>query len=147
MVILMLSLYSVSPKRERPQEVAVIVAVCGLLSAIAFVFFPFLLVGEVPLFASVLGAGMEQLGPVGLLLYGVVLALLGLGLWMRWRGSRRAAIALAAIGVVLAVPAVSRAVADGRGFATMREGLQIVLRVIVIFYLSQEPVKEWFAEV
>ena len=26
-----------------------------------------------------------------------------------------------------------------------REGLQIVLRVLVVFYLSQEPVKDWFA--
>jgi len=34
---------------------------------------------------------------------------------------------------------------DSRVFAIAREGLQIIARVLVVFYLSQEPVKEWFA--
>jgi hypothetical protein len=34
---------------------------------------------------------------------------------------------------------------DSRLFAIAREGLQIIARVLVVFYLSQEPVKDWFA--
>ena len=34
---------------------------------------------------------------------------------------------------------------DSRIFAIGREGLQIMVRVMVVYYLSQEPVKEWFA--
>ena len=124
-----------------------IVAACGLLGAIAFAFFVLLLAGLVPLSAgaSLLGGGLEQLGPFAFLLYGVALAVLAVALWRRWKGARRAAIVLAAAGVALAIPAISSAVVDGRTFAIVREGLQIMVRVIIIFYLSQEPVKDWFA--
>jgi hypothetical protein len=53
-------------------------------------------------------------------------------------------ILLAAIGVAFAVPAISSAVVDGRPLAIVREGLQIMVRVAVIYYLCQEPVREWF---
>jgi len=88
---------------------------------------------------------MEQLGPLVFLLYAVILAVLGMALWWRWKGARRAGIVLAAAGVALALPAISSAVVDERAFAILREGLQIIVRVIAIYYLSQEPVKEWFA--
>ena len=124
-----------------------IVAVCGLLGAIAVVFFVLLLARRVPLStgASLLGGGLEQFGPFAFLLYGAVLAALAVALWRRWRGARRAAIVVAAAGVALSIPAISSAVVDGRTFAIAREGLQIMVRVIVIFYLSQESVKDWFA--
>ncbi len=123
------------------------VAICGLLSAISLAFVALLLAGLVPLSAGafLLGAGMEQLGPLVFLLYGGVLAVLAVALWRRWKGARRAAIALAAAGIALALPAVSSAVVDGRTFAIAREGLQIMVRVILIYYLSQEPVRKWFA--
>jgi hypothetical protein len=35
---------------------------------------------------------------------------------------------------------------DSRLFAIAREGLQIIVRVMIVFYLSQKPVKEWFAQ-
>ena len=35
---------------------------------------------------------------------------------------------------------------DSRLFAIAREGLQIIVRVLIVFYLSQEPVKDWFAQ-
>lgn len=138
---------SISRARERPRSVAIMVAVCVLLSAISVAFAALLLVGRIPLSAGafLLGGGMEQLGPVAFLLYGVIVGALGVGLWLRWRGIRRAAIAFAVAGIVLAIPAISSAVVDGRIFAIVREGLQIIFRVLVIFYLTQESVKEWFA--
>ena len=143
----MLSLNSPSHAQERPQGVAVIVAGCGLLSAISLAFAGLLLRREVPLSAGafLLGGGLEQLGPFAFLLYCPLLALLGVALWRRWRGARRVAIALAAAGILLAMPAISSAFGDERIYAVLREATQIMVRVLVIYYLSREPVKEWFA--
>ncbi len=137
-----------SPNRDRPPGVVVVAAACGVGSAIAFVFSGLLFAHALPLStgAFLLGGGLEQLGPFAFLIYGAVLAGLAVSLWQRWKGSRRIAIVAAGAGVALAVPAMSSAVADGRVLAISREGAQIMIRVVVIFYLSQEPVKEWFAK-
>jgi hypothetical protein len=134
--------------QERPRGVAVIVVVCELFSAISLALAALLLVHVVPLSAgaSLLGGGFEQLGPVAFFLYGASLAVLGLALWRRWKGARRAAIVLAAAGIFLAMPAISSAFGDERIYAVLREAAQIMARVLVIYYLSQEPVKEWFAK-
>jgi hypothetical protein len=146
MISSMLSLDSISHARERPRGVAIIVAVCVSLSAISACFAGLLLAARIPLSAGafLLGGGMEQLGPAAFLLYGLIVGVLGVALWLRWKGARRTAIAVAAAGIALAVPAISSAVIDGRIFAMLREGLQIIVRMLVIFYLTQEPVKEWF---
>jgi hypothetical protein len=132
---------------ERPPGVVAIAATCAVFSVTAFGFAGLLFAGVVPLSAGafLLGGGMEQLGPVVFLIYGALTAALAVALWRRWKGARRAALVLAGAGIALALPAISSAVADGRLFALVREGLQIIVRVIVIFYLSQEPVKKWFA--
>jgi hypothetical protein len=95
--------------------------------------------------SALLEGGLEQSGPIAFLIYGALTLALAWALWIRHRWARRLTILLAAIGVALAVPAISSAVSDGRAFAIAREGLQIIVRVAVIFYLSQEPVREWFA--
>lgn len=148
MVGSMLSLNPQADARERPRGVAVIVVVCELFSAISLALAALLLVHVVPLSAgaSLLGGGFEQLGPVAFFLYGASLAVLGLALWRRWKGARRAAIVLAAAGIFLAMPAISSAFGDERIYAVLREAAQIMARVLVIYYLSQEPVKEWFAK-
>ena len=71
--------------------------------------------------------------------------MLAVALWKRWRWARRVTILIAVIGIAMAVPGLSSAVMDSRILAIAREGLQIVVRVIVVYYLSQEPVKDWFA--
>ena len=148
MVRFMLSLNPEANAQERPQGVAIIVAVCELLSATSLAFAALLLLQVVPLSAGafLLGGGLEQLGPFAFFLYGAILAVLGLALWRRWKGARRTAIVLAAAGIFLAMPAISSAFGDERLYAVLREALQIMVRVLVIYYLSQEPVKEWFAK-
>ena len=47
--------------------------------------------------------------------------------------------------MALVVLAISSAVADSRVFAILREGAQIMIRTMAIFYLSQGPVNHWFA--
>lgn len=91
------------------------------------------------------GRRLRAIGPAAFLLYAVVLLILALGLWKRWPWARRATILFAVAGIALAVPAISNAVADSRVFAIVREGVQIIVRVLIVFYLSQEPVKDWFA--
>lgn len=144
----MISLNPEADAQERPRGVAVIVAVCELLGAVSLAFAALLVVHVVPLSAGafLLGGGIEQLGPVAFLLHGAILAVLGFALWRRWKGARRSAIVLAAAGIFLAMPAISSAFGDERIYAVLREALQIMVRVLVIYYLSQEPVKEWFAK-
>jgi hypothetical protein len=33
---------------------------------------------------------------------------------------------------------------DSRIVAIARDGLQIIVRVVLLYYLSQDPVKDWF---
>jgi hypothetical protein len=143
----MQSLISSHDTDDRPWGVA---AVCGLLiftTVAAFVFAALLAVHAIPLsYGSVLlQGGLEQSGPIAFVIYGALTLALAWALLTRRRWARRLTLLLAGVGVALAVTAISSAVADGRAFAIAREGLQIMVRVAVIFYLSQEPVREWFA--
>ena len=133
---------------DRPWGIA---AISGLLAVAAFLAFAFaglLVLNAIPLsYGSVLlPGGFEQSGPVAFLIYGAITFILAWSLWSRRGWARRITVLLAGIGVALAVPAISSAVVDGRAFSIAREGLQIMLRVAVIYYLSQEPVRDWFAK-
>ena len=94
--------------------------------------------------ASFLLGGLEVAGPYMFLLVGAVGAAVGLGLlrlnnWARW-----IAIIVAMLGVVLLVPGVSSSVV---GFQMGRRAwgaVGVVLRVMIVFYLYQEPVAEQF---
>ena len=132
---------------DRPASVTAIVALCVILAVVSLVFAALIVAEQVPLSAGafLLGGGFEQLGPLAFLLYAAVLLILAVGLWRRVPWARSATILLAVAGIAFAVPAISSAVADSRIFAIAREGAQIIVRVLVVFYLSQEPVKDWFA--
>jgi len=132
---------------DRPPGIAAVAALLALSALTAWAFAGLLVIGVVPLsYGSVLlQGGLEQSGPIAFLIYGSVTLTLAWALWSRRRWARRLTVVVAAVGVALAVPAISSAVTDGRAFAIVREGLQIIVRVAVIYYLSQEPVKDWFA--
>lgn len=132
---------------DRPAGITAIVALCVVVGFTSLAFAVSIVTGRAPLSAGafLLEGGLEQLGPIAFLLYAMLLLVLAFALWRRWRWARRATIVVAVIGVAMAVPAISSAVMDSRFLAITREGAQIVVRVMVVFYLSQEPVKEWFA--
>jgi hypothetical protein len=59
--------------------------------------------------------------------------------------ARRAAIVVGFIGVVMLVPAVSAAAVDFRA-SLLWGGLGILVRVMIVWYLYQEPVSEAFTK-
>lgn len=133
---------------ERPAGVVAIAGLFAIAGVAAIGFAGLTEAQAVPLSsgAFLIGGGLEQLGPVAFLLYAALMVLLAVALWRRWRWARRVAILVAVIGIAMAVPGLSSAVMDSRIVAIAREGLQIIVRVVVVYYLSQEPVKDWFAE-
>lgn len=139
--------YSPTLNNERPAGVLAIVALCAIAGVAALVFAVLVVTQVIPLSsgAFLIGGGLEQLGPIAFLLYAALMVLLAVALWKRWGWARRVAILVAAIGVAMAVPGLSSAGMDSRILAIGREGLQIIVRVMVVYYLSQEPMKDWFA--
>jgi hypothetical protein len=89
--------------------------------------------------------GLELAGPYMFLLMAAVGALIGWGLLRLNNWARRAAIGVGFIGVVMLVPAVSAAAVDFRA-SLLWSGLGIIVRVISVWYLYQEPVKRAFAK-
>lgn len=93
--------------------------------------------------APLLG-GLELAGPYAFLLAGALGGLIGFGLLRLDNWARRAA-ALAAIGgVVMLVPSVSGAVITVNLSGIVWGGLGVIVRVMIVWYLYQEPVAEIF---
>jgi hypothetical protein len=88
--------------------------------------------------------GLELAGPYMFLLMGGVGALIGWGLLRLNSWARRVAIAVGFVGVVILVPAVSAAVVDFRP-SLLWGGLGIIVRVMIVWYLWQEPIAERFS--
>ncbi len=132
---------------DRPAGIRAIIVFCVALALASLAYAALSVAGRVPLSAGawLLGGGLEQLGPLAFLIYAALLLVLSLALAYRWRWARRAAILVAVAGIALILPAVSSAVVDSRFLAIGREALQIIVRVMVLFYLSQEPEKDWFS--
>ena len=118
--------------------VAVYLTVCGLIMA----FRPGAI--SMAVGADLLG-GLETAGPHMFLLLGAVAAAIGLGIWRRNNWARRAAIIAALLGMVLLVPTVSDAAASIRLPSLARSGLGVIIRVMVVWYLYQAPVRDAFA--
>jgi multidrug transporter EmrE-like cation transporter len=71
--------------------------------------------------------------------------LIGWGLLRLNNWARRATIAVGFIGVVMLVPGVSAAAVNFRA-SLLWGGLGIIVRVMTVWYLYQEPVKEAFTK-
>jgi len=127
------------------------------VSAVAVVFFLasayLCVVGAVMLawpgmLSMVLGApllgGLELAGPYMFLLVGSVGALVGWGLLRLNKWARRAAIIAALIGLVMLLPTVSAAALGFRLGPLVWGGLGVIVRVMIVWYLYQQPVAERF---
>jgi hypothetical protein len=140
-------LMSQENRAERPAGIAIVAGVLALAGTASLLFAILLLLQRVPLSygSMLLQGGLEQSGPVAFLLYSAITLVLAWALWTQRRWARRITILLAVIGIAFAVPSISSAVVDQRALSIVREGLQIIVRVAVIFYLTQEPVRDWFS--
>jgi hypothetical protein len=93
--------------------------------------------------APLLG-GLELAGPYMFLLVGTLAAVIGYRLFRLNNWARRAAILLALVGVVMLIPSVSGAVVSLRMSPLLFGGVGVILRVMILWYLFQEPVQEAF---
>jgi len=88
--------------------------------------------------------GLEIAGPYMFLLLGGAGALTAWGLLRLNRWARRAAIVAAFVGVIMLVPTVSAAVSELRIGRLITGGLGVIVRVLIVWYLWQQPVAECF---
>jgi hypothetical protein len=93
--------------------------------------------------SSLLG-GLELAGPYMFLLVGAVGAAVGLGLLRLNSWARRIAIIIAGLGVILLIPSVSSSVVGFQMGRLAWGALGVILRVMIVFYLYQEPVAQAF---
>jgi hypothetical protein len=136
-----------SVTRERPLGVTLVAGAHVLVAIVALVIAIGTFLGRMPLAsgAFLVGGELETAGPILFLLITIVFLIAAAGLWKLKNWSRHLAIGFAIIGLIQITPAISSAVADGRIFAIIREGAQIIIRVIIIWYLLQEPVRDQFS--
>ena len=93
--------------------------------------------------ADLLG-GLELAGPYMFLLIAAIASAIGYGLLRLNNWARRAAILLAFAGLVMLVPTVSGAVVSLRLSPLFFGGIGVIIRVMILWYLFQEPIKESF---
>jgi hypothetical protein len=87
--------------------------------------------------------GLELAGPYMFWLVGGVGVMIGVGLLKLNRWARRGAILIALLGMVMLIPSVSAAAVDLRP-GLFWNGLGVVVRAAVIWYLYQAPVAAEF---
>lgn len=132
--------------RERPRGIVAIAYAMLFVAGLNMVFAALIGAHVLPFTAAswLVGLDMAQMGPVLFLLNAAADASAGVGLLRKQRWARRLTVALMAFGFLQEVPAISTAVADGRVWGVAKSGAGIIVRVVIVWYLSQEPVREWF---
>ena len=133
---------------SRPLSITFIAGVELALALAGVVVFVLTLAGTIPLAYGryLVGAGMETLGPFIFLAYAAVMTVTAWGMLRLKNWARHITIVLAALGVYFAVPTVSAAAISADLLPTIREGLQVILRIAAIWYLVQQPTRELFTK-
>lgn len=90
--------------------------------------------------------GLETSGAYMFLLMGGIGAVLGLGLLRRHNYARRIAIIVALLGIVMLAPGVSGAVIEFHASKLATDGLGIIVRAAIVWYLYQPSVAESFSK-
>jgi hypothetical protein len=133
---------------ERPAGVTVVAAAFFLAGAYLFVA-GLTMLASPGLLSMAVGApllgGLELAGPYMFLLVGGLGTVIALGLWRLHRWARWLAILVALVGVIMLLPDVSSAMLDFRIGKLAWEGFGTIARVMIVWYLFQEPVGDAFA--
>lgn len=88
--------------------------------------------------------GLELAGPYMFLLVGAVATAVGLSLLRLNNWARRIAIIIAGLGVILLIPGVSSSVVGFQMGRLAWGAGGVIVRVMIVFYLYQEPVAQVF---
>jgi len=88
--------------------------------------------------------GLELAGPYMFLLMAAAAGGIAWGLLSRVNLARRAAVLAAVAGIVMLVPAVSAAAALVQAMWLAVDGLGIIIRVVLVWYLSQSSTVDQF---
>lgn len=142
-----MSLFADTTPRVRPEGVRLLAAGCFALAAYLAANGLLVMAGVVS-FASgtyVLGE-LVTMGPLLYFIVAVLLAGLGVALLKRWPWSRRLAVIAAGLLVAGSVMPVSAAVIYSQVAGIVIHGAKIILAIVIIRYLLQPEVREWFAQ-
>lgn len=130
----------------RPAGVTIIALIFLSCAIVAAIYASLLAAGRVAIShgAWLIGGGFEIMGPWIFALYAMIHAACALGLWRMKKWALRIASLLLLWGLLQVIPAISSATADSRIYAIVREGAQILWRVIALRYLWQESTRDSF---
>jgi hypothetical protein len=133
-----------NPLPSGVRAIAAVFALCGLYLGIAGL----LMLLRPGLISMATGApllfGLELSGPYMFLLMALVGGGIAWGLMRRINLVRHAAMMIAIAGIVMLVPPVSAATVMVQPGALIRDGLGIIIRVIVAWYLSRAEIADQF---
>jgi hypothetical protein len=126
------------------RAIAALIAACSLYLGVGGAF----MLARPGMISMAAGApllfGLETAGPYLFLLAALAGAIIAWGLIKGSNFARHAAILIAIAGIVMLVPPVSAAVVMVNGKALVFDGLGIIVRVMVAWYLSRGEIAEQF---
>jgi len=131
-------------ERDRPALIMPIALLAAVYAIVLFVCGALSFASLMPMRygASLIGSGLEVMGPVPYFLFAIALAFSAWGLPRANTWARRLLIIVCGAGIVFLVPHISSAVVDERYFDMSLDGTQILIRVAIASYLFRES--EWF---
>lgn len=136
-----------SPLPQGVRAIAILFSACSLFLGICGL----LILLRPGLISITVGApllfGLEIAGPYMFLIVSAVAAVIAWGLIRRKNFARRAAGLAAIAGVVMLLPAISAAVVTVQAKLLVVNGLAVVIRVMVVWYLSQGHIAEEFQRI
>jgi hypothetical protein len=141
-----LSLFAERTPVARPDGIRLLGLACYGLAAYLAINGVLVFLGVVS-FASgtyVLG-GLETMGPLIYFLVAAVLSALAFALLRGWPWARRVAVIAAGLLIAGSVMPISSAVAYSQVFAMIVHGAKIIIAIVIIRYLLQPEVVEWFS--
>ena len=136
-----------TPETGRPIGVTAL-AVVMLAHAMVATVYAVLLATERTSMSSgawLIGGGFEVMGKWIFVLYSLLHAACAIGLFKLQKWALRLASLLLLWGLIQVTPAISSAVADSRVYAIIREGIQILWRVVALRYVWLSSTKDAFA--
>lgn len=133
-------------EQGRPAGVTVLALILLVYAALAAIYAVLLAREGIAMSSGawLIGGGFEVMGKWIFALYAALHAACGVGLLRMQRWALRLTSLLILWGLIQVTPAISSAVADSRVYAIIREGAQILWRVVALRYVWMESTRDAF---